>query len=171
MASPVLFQSKLCCSDSSGGPSWWWLVQKDESWEALVALWSGLWWWGMNLLVYFLFSVWMLGSSDSQECFSLMAGQCCCCSMCKTEPGAFLWPRTPSTSAVLFRQPLCARLASCPALCLMAQGAPLQCRWYWFWIMSSCLALLSLTMSALICGPFGVNANTLRVAAEREVFA
>lgn len=124
-----------------------------------------------GVFVCFLFSVWMPVSSDSQECFSLMTGQCCCCSTWRAEPGAFLWPWTPSTSAVLFRQPLCVRFASYPALCLMAQGAPLQYRWYYLWIMSSCLALLSLTMSALICGPSQVNASTLRVTAEREVIA
>lgn len=121
MASPVNFQSKLYYSDSRGSPSWWWLIQKDEDWEGLVALWSDLWWWDMNLLVslvYFLCEC--LCQVNLRNAFHWWQGSAVAAPRLR-QRGAFLWPWTPSTSAVLFRQPLCTRFASYPALCLMAQ--------------------------------------------------
>lgn len=46
----------------------------------------------------------------------------------KGRADVFFWPQTPRASIILLRQLLCEMVASFPALCLMAQGAPLQYR-------------------------------------------
>lgn len=90
----------------------------------------------------------------------------------KDRPDAFFWPWTPSASIMPESNCSVKWFASFPACCLMAQGAPLQYRWWYFWIiMSKCLASLCLTMSTLIHGLSQVDTNPLRAIAEREVIA
>lgn len=61
----------------------------------------------------------------------------------KDRPDAFFWPWTPSASIMPESNCSVKWFASFPACCLMAQGAPLQYRWWYFWIIMSCITLLN----------------------------